>query len=92
VNKLSVWMGYSFDGQDNVTIAGNVTLSGLSNGLHNVTVYAKDTFGNEGASETITFNVEVPEPFPTALVVAASVATVAVMGVGLLVYFKKRKH
>jgi parallel beta-helix repeat protein len=92
VDKQVNWMGYSLNGQDNLTIAGNVTLSGLSNGSHNVTVYAKDPFGNEGASETITFNVEVPEPFPTALVVAASIATVSVVGVGLLVYFKKRER
>ena len=31
------------------------------------------------------------ESFPTALIVA-SVITVAVVGIGLLVYFKKRKH
>ena len=34
--------------------------------------------------------VSTPEPFPTTLVVA-SVITVAFVGVGLLVYFKKRK-
>jgi N-acetylneuraminic acid mutarotase len=33
-----------------------------------------------------------PEPFPTALVIAASGASIAIIGVGLLVYFKKRKH
>jgi nitrous oxidase accessory protein len=33
-----------------------------------------------------------PEPFPTTLVAAASVVTVAVVGVGLLVYLKKRKR
>jgi hypothetical protein len=71
---------------------GSTTLTGLSSGLHNVTVYAEDTFGNEGASETITFTVEVPEPFPTTLVVATSIATVAMVSVGLLAYFKKRKH
>jgi hypothetical protein len=32
------------------------------------------------------------EPFPTAFVVAASGASVATVGIGLLVYFKKRKH
>jgi N-acetylneuraminic acid mutarotase len=32
-----------------------------------------------------------PEPFPTSLVIAASGTAVAVVGVGLLVYFKKRK-
>jgi hypothetical protein len=41
-----------------------------------------------GSSETIVFNIE---PFPTTIVIA-SVITVAVVGVGLLVYFKKRKH
>jgi hypothetical protein len=90
VNKPVNWTGYSLDGQDNITISGNTTISGLSNGLHNVTVYAKDEFENTGASETISFSVEVP--FPTTLVAAASAATIAVVGVGLLVYFRKRKH
>ena len=91
VNKPVNWLGYSLDGQDNVTVTGNTTLAGLANGLHNITVYAKDEFENMGASETISFSVEVP--FPTTLVAtAASAATVAVVGVGLLVYFRKRKH
>jgi len=33
-----------------------------------------------------------PEPFPTVLVATASGLSVAVVAVGLLVYFKKRKH
>jgi hypothetical protein len=33
-----------------------------------------------------------PESFPTALVATASGASVAIIGVGLLVYFKKRNH
>jgi len=33
-----------------------------------------------------------PEPFPTLLVVAVSATVLAVVGVGLLVYFRKRKH
>ena len=33
-----------------------------------------------------------PELFPTTLVVLASVATIAVVGIGLLFYFKKRKR
>jgi parallel beta-helix repeat protein len=89
VNKPVNWMGYSLDGQDNVTVAGNATLSGLTNGVHNVTVYAKDTFGNVGASETVSFSVEVP--FPATLVIAP-VAGVAVIGAVLAIYFKKRKH
>ena len=83
-------MSYSLDGRDNVTVTGNSTISDLTNGLHNVTVYVKDMCGNVGASETVSFTVEVP--FPVAPVTATSVAIVAVVGVGLLVYFKKRKH
>jgi N-acetylneuraminic acid mutarotase len=92
VNKQAVWMGYSLDGQNNVTISSNTTITDLSNGLHNVTVYARDEFDNVGASATLTFDVKVPEPFPIIFVVAASAATAVVVGVSLLVYFKKRKH
>ena len=92
VNRPVVWLGYTLDGLDNVTIAGNTTLTGLSNGLHNVTVYARDEFGNIGASETITFNVEAPAPFPSILAVTASVAAVAIISIGFLIYFKKRKN
>jgi parallel beta-helix repeat protein len=89
VDKQVNWIGYSLDGQDNVTITANTTMSGLTNGLHNVTVYAKDTFGNVGASETVSFSVEAP--FPATLVVAP-VASVVVIGAVLAIYFKKRKH
>jgi N-acetylneuraminic acid mutarotase len=88
VDRPVSWMGYSLDGADNVTVTGNLTLSGLSGGVHNVTVYANDTYGNMGASETIFFTVE---PFPTSLVIAILI-TVSVIIVCLLVYFKKRKH
>jgi hypothetical protein len=88
VSKSVVWLGYSIDGQDNVTVTGNVTLSELSGGLHNVTVYAEDAFGHVGVSETASFTVT--EPFPVVAVTAAS--GVAVICVGLLVYFKKRKN
>ena len=90
VNKPASWVGYSLDGLDNVTVAGNTTLAGFSSGLHNITVYAKDSFGNIGSSETVIFTVA--EPFPTATVAVASVAVIGLAGVGLLAYFKKRKR
>ena len=90
VNKPVNWTGYSLDGQDNVTITGNTTIAGLSNGLHNVTVYAEDSRSNMGASETVSFSVELP--FPTTLVATAFAASAAVIGIGLLVYLKKRKR
>jgi N-acetylneuraminic acid mutarotase len=92
LNKPALWMGYNLDGQDNVTVTSNITLSGLANGLHNVTVYARDEFENIGASETIYFTIDAPEPFPTIPVAVASVAAVIVVGAGLLIYFRKRKQ
>lgn len=91
VNKPASWVGYSLDGQDNVTITGNTTITGLFSGLHNVTVYAEDEFGNIGASEVICFSVA-EEPFPAVPVTVASAATIAVAAAVLLVYFKKRKR
>jgi hypothetical protein len=87
-------IAYCLDGQENLAISGNTTLTELPNGEHNITVYATDETGNTGASETIIFNVAKPEPpapFPTTMVIAP-IASVGVMGVGLLVYFKKRKR
>ena len=91
IYEFSSSMYYSLDGQDNVTIAGNNTLTGLPKGSHNLTVYVTDRSGNIGVSETIYFSVDMPEPFPTTLVVA-SVITVAVVGAGIMIYFKKRKR
>ena len=96
VNKPSNWAGYSLDDKENITVTGNFTLTDLPNGLHNVTVYANDTLGKMGVSETLNFTIVVPEqepePFPAVSVaaVSAAVATVVVVG-GLLVYFQKRK-
>ena len=81
-------MAYSLDGNDNVTVVSNSTLTGLSAGEHTIKVCAWDEAGNVGASETVTFTVA---PFPSTPVVA-SVASVAIVSVALLVYFKKRKH
>ena len=83
------WLGYSLDNLANVTIAGNTTLTGLSDGFHSLVVYANDTSGNMGASKTIYFKVELP--FPTTLIVAIG-GSLAVVAACLLVYFKKRKH
>jgi N-acetylneuraminic acid mutarotase len=95
VDKPLNWTGYSLDSKENVTVTGNFTLTDLSNGLHTLTVYANDTLGNMGVSETIDFAVAVPEPepepFPVVPVAAVAVVAVAAAA-GLLVYFKKRKQ
>jgi hypothetical protein len=89
VSEQSSQLMYSLDGNANITIAGNTTLSGLQNGEHNITIFAQDKSGHIGASETIYFSVEVP--FPTTLVVAP-IITLSVAGIALFVYFKKRKR
>jgi len=88
VNEAVTQITYSLDGKENITITGNTTLTGLPNGDHNLTIYAEDESGNVGASETMYFSVDVP--FPTALVVAASIIAIVVVSAVLLVYFRKR--
>jgi hypothetical protein len=89
VNEAISQVAYSLDGLDNITISGNTTLAGLSTGEHYVRLYATDLAGHIGVSETVFFTVE--EPSPTAVVTAASIASVSAIAVGLLVYLKKRK-
>jgi hypothetical protein len=90
VNKVVTWMGYSLDGKGTEAITDNVTLSGLSNGMHNVTVYARDEFGNNSASETVWFNIAEFSPLPTTLVAVAVGMVIAIFGFGFLFYLEKR--
>ena len=92
INERASQIAYSLDGKENVTVMGNVTLTDLSNGLHDITVYANDTFGNMGASETISFTVAVPEPFPVVPIAAASVAVAVAACAGLLLYRKRQRE
>jgi hypothetical protein len=82
VSEPTSWIGYSLDGQKNVTIEGNTILAGLFVGSHYLTVYANDTAGNLAASETLYFHIETS--FPTTLVVAVAIVT-CVFGFGLIV-------
>jgi hypothetical protein len=86
------WMGYSFDGADNVTFTGNSTLSELSGGIHNVTVYARDSLGYVGASETVFFTVA-SESFSLALIAGSCAISAVVIAIVLsvLLYRKYRK-
>jgi N-acetylneuraminic acid mutarotase len=92
VNESGSWMSYKLDGNTPAELDGNTTITGLISGSHSLTVSATDAAGNTGTSETVHFTVSVPEPFPTTLVIAASGAALAIVGIGLLVYFKKHKR
>jgi ABC-type antimicrobial peptide transport system permease subunit len=73
-----------------LSVIGNIILSGLANGLHNIIVYATDTVGNKGATETINFTVEAPLPITWFIV--AIVLSIA-GGVLFAVYwFTKRRR
>jgi nitrous oxidase accessory protein NosD len=88
VNKQVVWTSYSLDGQEAIAVEGNVTITGLSEGQHSITVYVKDHLGNAGASETVVFKIS--NPNPTLPIAAGAIfATVAIAG--LIIYFKKSR-
>jgi len=94
INETASQISYSLDNLANVTINGNTTLTGLVESPHSLTVYANDTAGNMGATETIYFNIEVPKPSSNIqqIIAAASGGSIAFIGIGVLVYFRKRKH
>jgi hypothetical protein len=82
------WLQYSLDGQANVTVNGNMTLTWLSSGLHNLTVYACDEAGDIGASQTIHFTVSAVTWEWAAIVLVPIVIGSAV----LVVVFRRRER
>ena len=91
VNETTSRITYILDGKVYL-IDGNTTLTGLQNGDHKLTVYARDEVGNSGASETVDFNVEVPIPRQLALVVIPPTVIVLIGGLILVIYFRNRKQ
>lgn len=80
---------YSLDGQRNITITRNITLTNLTIGTHDIIAYATDSFGNVGYQEAV---FTVAQPAPTINVLeAASVAAIGIILVcsGFFVYKKK---
>jgi len=67
VNKPTSWMGYSLDSQENTTITGNTTLTGLSDEVHTIIVYANDTAGKMGSSSKVYFTIDTTPPVITIL-------------------------
>jgi hypothetical protein len=98
LSEKADWIGYSLDGQPLITIAGNTTLPGLSEGPHSLTVYVNDTVGRTGISKTVCFNItqEIkqeattqPSLLPINFYAAAFGASAVVAVIGLLLYFKR---
>ena len=92
IDKEPSWMGYSLDGQNNVTITENtINLFGLPEGSHTIIVYGNDTTGNTGMSETVFFTIAAKEFVPPMWIIV-SLVLLAVASIGIIAYFKKRKH
>ncbi len=62
VNRIFFRTSYSLDGEANVTIIGNTTLTGLSEGPHNIIVFIEDTPGNISASDIVQFTIDTSPP------------------------------
>lgn len=93
-NRAHVWAGYSLDGQDNVTATPNVTLT-LPTGIHNLTVYATDEYGNTGKSQLITLNVAEPtqpQLLLGILVVTLTIVLLSTVAAGVVYYRKRRRR
>jgi parallel beta-helix repeat protein len=90
MSETTTWIKYSLDNQANVTITEDVTLSDLAYGEHSITLYAEDTDGKIGKSETVYFTIaEGAEPpqsglSPIVLIVAVIAAAIVI---GLILFF-----
>lgn len=94
INATASWIGYSLDNQSRITVGGNSTLSKLSAGSHNITLFAMDIFGNMGTSDTVHFTLtEQVAPSPNFQPILLALPITAIFSVvALLIYSKKRKH
>jgi hypothetical protein len=90
------------EGIEPVSVNGNVTLTGLSEGSHEIYVCASNGIGG-WATKVASFNIEAAQTgTPSILenqistivvaIIAITIASIIAVGIGLLVYFKKRKH
>jgi N-acetylneuraminic acid mutarotase len=62
VNRGTQWMGYSLDGRANVTLTSETKLTGLSQGAHQIALYANDSTGNMGTSGIVYFSIDSKAP------------------------------
>ncbi len=61
ISEPVAWIGYSLDGKENITIQGNTTLINLSEGLHELMLYATDAANNTGYS-SVRFAIDTMPP------------------------------
>jgi len=95
VSETASWIKYSLDGQANVTITGDTTLSSLAAGAHSVTVYVQDTEGQTRKASvcfTVAEGAETPQSgFPPMILIAAIILLAVLIGVILFFFLRKEK-
>jgi hypothetical protein len=67
VKEVPSWIGYSLDGQANLTITSYVMLVDLSIGSHSIAVYVNGSSGSMARSETVYFAIDTVPPSITVL-------------------------
>jgi len=90
VDETVSWVAYRLDNCEQVAVNENdtVTLTKLSEGLHNITLYAMDLAGNPATSETVFFVVTM---FPTSWFVIEVGLLVAMILAVILFKYKQYK-
>ena len=97
VNGATSQIAYSLDNQANVTINGNTTLTGLTEGTHSITVYSNDTSGNLTNFDFTTFTIAKPSPSPSSYPpISESMLFILMMSlvlaaITILLFLRKRK-
>ena len=91
VSEVASEILYSLDGKENQTTAGSLTLTNLSEGAHNVTLYVADLAGNAAVPQTIFFSVDLLESF-TFVFITASIIIIIVVVVAVFLQVRKHKH
>jgi N-acetylneuraminic acid mutarotase len=62
INRGVEWLGYSLDGKQNVSLASATKLIDLTQGSHQIVMYANDSAGNMGVSNSVSFSVDSVAP------------------------------
>ncbi|MCW3997276.1 MAG: hypothetical protein NWF10_01735, partial [Candidatus Bathyarchaeota archaeon] len=86
-NKEVVKVSFSLDGLVNITFSGDIILTDLSAGDHQLIVYGQDLVGNIEVSDTIVFTIK---PYPSILVMF-SLFLVGLFGFSLIFHAIRQK-
>ena len=92
VDEETSLLAYSLDGHSNVTITGNRTLSGVSNGTHVIVLYARNSFGDVNASGIVYFSVNAPGSGLFVFLLVTAVVVVVILAAAAVYLRKLRKR